>query len=454
MFNTLIIITILAIIPPANACIAFSSLRLADILMADEIFVGEVTDYKLYKPRKDRDLSEYGVITFKVIDNITGKSDSEIKEVYWHNSTFGMPKKLNANKYLVAITNNSQPRLRGPSATIFPSQRKDIASLLQAPCSSPFMLEPTKENINKVKTLLSTKDDKYNGKTSTFELQSNGDIYINTKPCSDSVGRTKLDGVNHLVDDVEQISSKFLRINGKIFDAYAAEFQRHNIKKTHNISNNIVEKEFRVVDKEKQYFTDGLNYYYKKYYPTSRACLNNSRKKSSIKLSEFKLESPTEAKLYLSQKNNILTSDDSYTLFAELNEKLYYKSKSGKFVEVPGVNPKTLRNIGNTYLSRFFTDGQHLIFQGEVIDSDFDSFKQIKAGKKETFYYKIGDYIYRLYTSTNTSLYGAALSKTDFDAETFEVLDPSDSFSDRVYRDKNYIYSHKKNWEVVKIARK
>jgi len=372
-----------------------------------------------------------------------------------------MPKKLNSNKYLVAITNNNQPPLRGPSATVSPTQRKDISRLLQAPCSSPFKLEPTKENINKVKDLLSTKDDKFKGRIATFELQSDGDIYINTKACQGSNGRTKLNGVNHLVDDVERVSSHFLRINGKLYDAYSTEFQRNDINKTHNVSNNIVEQEFRVVDNKQQYFTDGVNYYYKIYYPTSRACLHSNRN-TSIELSEFKLDSPEEAKFYLSQENNIVTADDSYTLFAELKGKLYYKSKNGKFVEVPEVNPKTLRNIGKEYISHFFTDGQHLIFQGEVIDSDFDSdsFELIKTGEKgekNTPYYKIGGYIYHLYTPSISSRYDGTLTKTDFDAETFEVLDPTGSGRDRIYQDKNYIYSHKKRikkWDIIKTSRK
>lgn len=299
-----------------------------------------------------------------------------------------------------------------------------------------------------------------------FEFKPDGSIYVNAHDCENlemdqhtkqNKIATKIKHVNHLIDEVEQISSQFLRINGKLYDAYVAEFQRNNIDKTHNISNSIVEKEFRAVDKEQQYFTDGINYYYKKYYPTSNACLHQTRKNTSIELSEFKLESPEEAKLYLSGENNIHTPDGSYTLFSELNEKLYYKRKSGRFVEVPGANPKTLRNIGKKYMSHFFTDGQHLIFQGEIIGSDIDSFKRIKAGEKYTFYYKIGGYIYRLYTPRNTPRYGGTLTKTDFDAETFEVLDPTGNGVDRIYQDKNYIYSHKKGikkWEVTKKARK
>jgi hypothetical protein len=299
-----------------------------------------------------------------------------------------------------------------------------------------------------------------------FEFKSDGSIYVNALDCENprvdqhaklTKRATKIKHVNHLIDEVDQISSQFLRINGKLYDAYVAEFQRNNIDKTHNISNSIVEKEFRAVDKEEQYFTDGINYYYKKYYPTSNACLHRTRTNTSIELSEFKLESLAEAKFYLSVENNIFTPDGSYTLFSELNEKLYYKRKSGKFVEVPGANPKTLRNIGKKYISHFFTDGQHLIFQGEVIGSDFDSFKRIKTGKKDTFYYKIGGYIYRLYTPSITPRYDGTLTKTDFDAETFEVLDPTGNGVDRIYQDKSYIYSHKKgikNWEVTKKARK
>jgi hypothetical protein len=456
MIKILIALIATIITLPIHACMTSSEIRLADILMADEIFIGKVTNYEL---SNGAGLSQYATITFKVIDDIYNSSNGEIREVYWHNSTFGMLEDLNRTEYLVATTSNQQPRLRGPSATIFPS-KKNKPSLLQAPCSSPFLLEPTETNMALIKGLLSTKDVKTNSDSTTFEFHSDGSIYVNTNACSGSIGRTKLYGVNHFEDDIEHISSMFIRVNGKLYDAHSAEFQRYKLDRTHNIRNPINEETFRVVDREKQYFTDDLNYYYYEYYPTSQACLHRQESSEnfiSIQLSEFQLSDPLEAKLYLSQENNVFTFDGSYTPFAKLRNKLYFKSRSGKFVEVEGASPDNIRELGSQYNSNFYTDGKNVIFQGEALDFKLDSFKQIEAGSMSTSYFKIGGNIYHLHEPTNARYFGGILTKTDIDAETFEAIDSTGYYSGIIFQDKNYIYelkySSSKFEEVIKSKR-
>lgn len=307
----------------------------------------------------------------------------------------------------------------------------------------------------------------------TFEFKPDGSIYVNTLDCENTglthqhakANRrsTKINGINYIVDEVEKVSSQFLRINGKLYDAYIAEFQRKNIGRTHYISNYINEKEFRVTDKEENYFTDGKNYYYHNNYPTFRACLFRNSKQSSspIILSEFQLNSPEEQKFYLSQKSNIFVPKGyggyGYSPYAELNDKLYFKRKNGKYVEVPDANPKTLRELSDTFGSHFYTDGQYIILQGNILDLELNTFKQIKAGKMHTYYFRIEDHIYHLHIPSGAFYYDAVLTKTNIDAETFEAIDTTGSFSGVLYQDKDYIYKLKsratKFEGVMKIAR-
>lgn len=293
----------------------------------------------------------------------------------------------------------------------------------------------------------------------TFEFKSNGDIVVHTQDCEDPwIGEfhqhaepnrraTVIEGVNHKTDNVERVSSQFLRIDGKIYDAFVGEFQRAGIDKTNHIANNLVEASFQVTDEEEQYFTDGENYYYYEYYPTFRACFLYNEESEPIVLSEFQLNSPGEAQLYLGQDNNLFITDpiipdrDKYTPFAVLNEQLYFKSKSGQFVLVPNVNPQGIQELGETYTGHLFTDGEHIIFQGEVLDLDVSTFRQIKANQMNTRFFVIEDSVYYLHIPINAFFYDASLIETDIDAESFEAIDKTGSYSGIVYQDKDFTYT-------------
>lgn len=139
---------------PSHACIIAVERKIEDVALADAVFVGELVKYEVIKPRENFDLSAYAILTFVVEDRIGGELRESRIEVYWHNSTFGMPASLKLNRYLVALTAHKQPPLRGPSAVIFASKRPDLPSVLQAPCADPFLLEPTEQNLEQVKNLL------------------------------------------------------------------------------------------------------------------------------------------------------------------------------------------------------------------------------------------------------------------------------------------------------------
>ena len=140
----------------AHACVIRAAFRIEDVVLADAVFVGELVNYQLFKPRPDFDLSEYAVLTFIVQERLRGKSKDKRLRVHWRNSTYGMPSSLRIGVYLVAVTTTGrQPPLRFGSATIFPSSRPDLPSVLQAPCADAFLLEPTSERLEEVRSLLS-----------------------------------------------------------------------------------------------------------------------------------------------------------------------------------------------------------------------------------------------------------------------------------------------------------
>ena len=132
----------------SHACITQAEFKFDDISLADSVFVGELVKYDVVKPNQEYDLSVYAIITFSVGEYLKGKPKEGKLEVYWHNSTFSLPSKLKNDRYLVAITFNEQPPLRGPSATIFASARPDLPSVLQAPCADPFLLKFNKKTWN------------------------------------------------------------------------------------------------------------------------------------------------------------------------------------------------------------------------------------------------------------------------------------------------------------------
>ena len=160
MFKVYLVIILLMIgcCKFSHACYTQAEFKFEDVVLANTVFVGDLVKYEVIKPNQEFDLSEYAIMTFAVSEYLGGKLSKKRLDVYWHNSTFAIPSKLKNDRYLVAVTTNKQPPLRGPSATIFPSQRPDLPSVLQAPCADPFLLEPNKENLERAKELLKEMD--------------------------------------------------------------------------------------------------------------------------------------------------------------------------------------------------------------------------------------------------------------------------------------------------------
>lgn len=149
----------------AHACIVPVRPTLEDVRFADVVVVGRVTNYRIVRDEAfrrrmlaSRDLlasvrrryedprvglmSDYARFDIQVQEVLVGRA-SRTLAVTWDNSTFGEPDTMAAGSYLVALRRptSASPPLRGPSATIFRNSDRLSLTVLQAPCSSPFIYE-------------------------------------------------------------------------------------------------------------------------------------------------------------------------------------------------------------------------------------------------------------------------------------------------------------------------
>lgn len=107
-------------------------------------------------PGRPESLADYGLLTVHVDTVIKGTVPKKV-QLYWWNSTFGLPESLEIETPLLigAVSAEGQNLpVRVGSATVFPTRRPDLLQLLQAPCSEPFLLDDTSQNVENVRTIL------------------------------------------------------------------------------------------------------------------------------------------------------------------------------------------------------------------------------------------------------------------------------------------------------------
>ncbi len=143
----------------ANACIVDTPLIINDIKDADAVFVGSIVRYEIFSPGEPYSLDDYGIVTVRVRERLKGDVPNEV-ELYWWNSTFGMPEAILTSDpalFAAARSDSSGLPFRGGSATIFPNKRPDLFRVLQAPCSSGFILPYGRSTAQAVKGVLEGK---------------------------------------------------------------------------------------------------------------------------------------------------------------------------------------------------------------------------------------------------------------------------------------------------------
>ncbi|MEP7008435.1 MAG: hypothetical protein ABI810_20820 [Sphingomonas bacterium] len=163
---------------PAHACWTQVPLVPDDIKYADVVVVGRIANYRfvrdeefrrrmlanpalspeMRKHYEDKDatlMGDYARFDVLVDQVLVGKPPRTIS-VTRYNSTFGTPKAIDPGLLLVALrkASSAMPPLRGPSATVWPNAEPDSMTVLQAPCSSPFMLPSMGDEARAVRAIL------------------------------------------------------------------------------------------------------------------------------------------------------------------------------------------------------------------------------------------------------------------------------------------------------------
>ncbi len=159
----------------AYGCRINVPLQLDDIKYADVVVIGRVSNYRIVRdlefrrkklanpnlPSSLRQLYEgpSGIISdnahfdIQVDEVLIGTAPARLS-VIWDNSTFGEPDKMAAGPYLIALL---KLPLRDPSATALPDPEPVSLTVLQAPCSIPFILDSSSDVAHKVRLILGAK---------------------------------------------------------------------------------------------------------------------------------------------------------------------------------------------------------------------------------------------------------------------------------------------------------
>ncbi|WP_444946483.1 hypothetical protein ACJJIP_06730 [Microbulbifer sp. VTAC004] len=135
-----------------SACIKIENFIFENIISANHIFVGKVENYIVVDKNRYTGMPRHALITFSVEEELFGKHDSSIVDLFWTNSTFGLPGQLDEDRYLVA---SAKVDGQGIIETQYPFKLSKLEGVLQAPCTAPFLLKPSVDNIEKAKKALS-----------------------------------------------------------------------------------------------------------------------------------------------------------------------------------------------------------------------------------------------------------------------------------------------------------
>jgi hypothetical protein len=166
----------------SQACRMYVQPTLEDIRFADLVVVGRVSDYRIIRDEEFRRrmlatphlsvdlrrryedprqglISDYARFDVQVEEVLVGRATSRLLSVTWDNSTFAEPDRMGPGPYLIALrrADSAPPPLRGPSPTIGPSPEPRLMTLLQAPCSDPFIYEIGSEQARSLRRILETR---------------------------------------------------------------------------------------------------------------------------------------------------------------------------------------------------------------------------------------------------------------------------------------------------------
>ena len=165
---------------PARACRMNAPLNIEDVRFADVVVVGRIANYRIvrdhefrrkmlasphmrpdmrkhYGPRTSL-LPDYARFEILVDELLLGTAPRRMT-VTWDNSTFGEPETMAAGPFLIALRRPTSriPPLRGPSATVLPNREPALPTLLQAPCSIPFLFPGNSDHARTIRRMLAVR---------------------------------------------------------------------------------------------------------------------------------------------------------------------------------------------------------------------------------------------------------------------------------------------------------
>ncbi|MFA0813628.1 hypothetical protein [Microbulbifer epialgicus] len=137
--------------PDATACIVIKNFVFENMLSADHVFIGKVEKYIVVGRNRYTGMPRHALITFSVEEELFGKHDGSIVDLFWTNSTFGLPVQLDEDRYLVASVKVSGQSIIEDQ---YPFKLSNFEGVLQASCAAPFLLKPIAENVEKARKIL------------------------------------------------------------------------------------------------------------------------------------------------------------------------------------------------------------------------------------------------------------------------------------------------------------
>jgi hypothetical protein len=127
--------------------------EIGNIRKADVVFGGTLVGYQSITSKDRLATNTYGLLTVRVTDRIKGAVPDEVT-LYWRNSPRGAPDALPRREpVLIAAIKNKPGSGPAPGITV-PLRLPEPLSVMQKPCSLPFILHYSASNAANIRAIL------------------------------------------------------------------------------------------------------------------------------------------------------------------------------------------------------------------------------------------------------------------------------------------------------------
>lgn len=136
------------LVQPLWACQISPPLVLEDVKYADVVVVGRVSNYRMQQGMRAR-------FDVHVTETLKGKASTKLL-IFWHNWTFGSPKKLEPGPFLIALRkpNASDLSFEESKDASLASRKSDAMVILQDICAPAFLFPAASQTAIDVRAIL------------------------------------------------------------------------------------------------------------------------------------------------------------------------------------------------------------------------------------------------------------------------------------------------------------